>query len=198
MTLRTRHLLCLICGIMAIAAEAQTLRIDDKVSHWEGAFQAGLNNDGYGIDFCALYFPIQYVGIKAALGFAGEIEELGDWGRDEWETGHSYAVRFKFNPAIVLRTPRLIHWKSQDAGFYIFAEPGLVLSPGASGSRHARYFRWDMKTGINFQIDRYIATLGYGISNFSLYSGAPINHNGMPDNTNYITHTVYIGAAYKF
>lgn len=194
-----RYIMTAILALTGVlCASAQSLACADGLMRWEGAMSGGLNNDGYEVDFQAAYFPLPYVGIKASLGFAGEIEELGDWGREEWETGHEYAIRFKFNPSLVVRTPRLIHWKSQDAGFFLFTEPGIVLSPGASGSRNARWFSWDVKTGINFQIDRYIVTLGYGISDFSLYSGAPVNHNGLPKNTNYITHTVFIGGAYKF
>ncbi len=193
-----RYIVILLISIIVFKVNAQTLKIDEDVWHWEGGFNIGLNNDGYEFDFRGLYFPIQYVGAKIGIGAAGEIKEMGDWGSDQWETGHVYAVRFKFNPAIALRTPRLIHWKSQDGGFYLFTEPGIVLSPGASGSKNAEYFRWDVKSGINLQIDRYIVTLGYGISNFSLYSGEPINHNGIGTKTNYITHSVFIGGAYKF
>ena len=188
----------LLSAFIVFLSHAQTIKVDGDVMHWEGGFNTGLNNDGYEMSFRGLYFPIQYVGLKVGLGCAGEIEEIGDWGKDYSETGHTYAARFKFNPAVVLRSPRLIHWRSQDAGFYIFTEPGIVLSPGAAGSRHAEYFRWDLKTGINMQIDRYIFTVGYGISNFSLYSGSPYNHGGMPDKKDYITHTVYIGGGCKF
>lgn len=177
---------------------AQTLKTDDGLLHWEGSFIAGLNTDGYQFDFGIAYYPIQYVGIKASLGVNGEIEELGDWGKDEFETHHHYAVRFKFTPSLALRTPRLIHWKSQDGGFYLFAEPGIILSPRAVGSKHAEYLNWDFKGGINLQIDRFIISVGYGVSNFSLYSGWPTNHWGSSDRDKYITHSGFIGGAYKF
>ena len=74
----------------------------------------------------------------------------------------------------------------------------MILSPGASGSRNARYCCWDMKAGINMQLDRFILTIGYGISDFALYSGYPDNMHGLPDNDNYITHTVFVGTAFKF
>lgn len=193
-----RIVILLLFGVFTFISNAQVIKIGREVMHWEGGFNAGLNNDGYEMSFCGFYFPVQYIGLKAGLGFAGEIEEVADWGKEEWETGHTYAVRFKFNPAFVLRSPRLIQWKSQDAGFYIFTEPGFVLSPGAIGSKHAEYLRWDFKSGINMQIDRYIFTLGYGISNFSLYSGSPYNHLGLPDKMDYITHTVFIGGSCKF
>lgn len=188
----------IITALLPVAANAQSLGCDDGLFHWEAGFNVGLNNDGYGINLHTAYFPVQYAGIKVNLGFAGEIEEVSDWGNHEWETRHNYAIRFKFNPAIAIRSPRIIRWKSQNAGFYIFTEPGITLSPGAAGSLNAKHFSWDVKSGINMQIDRYILTIGYGISDFSLYSGAPISHNGIPENTNYITHTVFIGGAYKF
>lgn len=193
---RISIIVVMMCSIIATCA--QTLKTDDGKMHWEGSFLAGLNTDGYLFDFGVAYYPIQYVGIKAALGADGEIEELGDWGKDELETHHHYAVRFKFTPTLVLRTPRLIHWKSQDAGFYLFAEPGIVLSPGARGSKHAEYFNWDFKGGVNLQIDRILFSIGYGISDFCLYSGYPTNHWGMPDNDKYLTHSVFISISYKF
>lgn len=193
-----RYLIYLLASVIAFEVNAQTLKLDDGVARWEGGVNAGLNNDGYEWELRGLYFPIQYIGAKIGIGIAGEIKEVGDWDSDEWETGHIYAMRLKFNPAIVLRTPKLVYWKQQDGGFYLFTEPGIVLSPGASGSKNAKYFRWDLKSGINFQIDSYIFTLGYAISNFSLYSGEPLNHWGIGKKTDYITHTVYIGGAIKF
>ncbi len=187
--------LSMICHLIM---PAQSLSTDDGIRHWEADFRAGLNTDGYQFSFGAAYFPIQYAGVRAQIGLGGEIEEIGDWGKDELETHHSYAARFKFIPALVLRTPRLIHWKSQGAGIYLFAEPGLVLSPGASGSRNARCVNWDFKAGVNMQIDRFILMVGYGISDFSLYSGYPHNHWGASDPDNYITHSGFIGGAYKF
>lgn len=194
-----RLITALILSVIFISVDAQSLNIEDGKCHWEGGFNAGLNNDGYEFDFRIAYFPIQYIGIKAGIGVAGEIWELEDW-TDEYEDEvyYKYAARFKFNPAIVLRSPKLINWKSQDASFYLYVEPGIVLSPGARGSRNAQYCRWDVKSGVNLQFDRFIVTIGYGISNFSLYSGAPITNWGLPENTNYITHTVFIGGAVKF
>lgn len=201
---------CLFAAVWAVlAAAAQSLRCDDGTFHWESGISAALNNDGYELALRGYYFPVPYVGIKMELAFAGEIEEISDrnivWG-DDWgdtwsyrEDSHDYTMRFKFNPAIALRTPRLLHWKGQDAGFYLFTEPGIVLSPGAADRHNARWFCWDVKSGINMQIDRYIFTLGYGISNFSLYSGGPISHHAYSrSKTDYITHTGFIAFGCKF
>lgn len=181
-----------------LGMEAQSIDVDGERLRWEAGVGVGLNNDGFECDLSAAFFSVQYVGIRIGLGIAGEIMELQDWCDDEYPSYDDYAMRFKFNPAVVLRTPRLVKLRNSDYGFYLFAEPGIVLSPGASGSRNAKTFRWDMKCGINFQADRFIATLGYGVSNFSLYSGDPINHWGFPDKSDYNTHTVFLSAGVKF
>ena len=189
---------CVVTALCCYDAAAQSNITDDGLCRWETGAIAGLNNDGYEWQLQGAYFPLQYVGAKIGLGMAGEIHRVEDWGEDEWDTGHHYAARFKFNAAIVVRSPKIKNWKSQNAGFYLFTEPGIVLSPGASGSRNARICCWDLKSGINMQIDHLIFTLGYGISDYSLYSGYPDNMQGSPDNDNYITHTAFIGISYKF
>lgn len=148
----TRFISCMVLAPLFCAGSvnAQTLVCDDSALHWESGLSAGLDNDGYEIGVHAAYFPVQYLGLRASLGFAGEIESVEDWGQDSWgddyrDYRHRYAVRFKFSPALVLRSPRIVQLKSQEAGFYLFAEPGMVLSPGASGSRGARCFCWDVK-----------------------------------------------------
>ena len=99
-------LLILLLSVASFNAIAQTLHVDDEVSHWEADILGGLNNDGWQFDFGVAYFPLQYIGVKANIGFAGEIEQIEDWGKDELETGHSYASRFKFNPSLVMPHPQ--------------------------------------------------------------------------------------------
>ncbi|MDE6086164.1 MAG: hypothetical protein K2G40_07190 [Muribaculaceae bacterium] len=188
--------------------QGQSLNLDDGPAPWEGGINFGFNRDGYSTELRLIYFKTQYLGLKLGLGVAGEIWELEDWLDDDlnldygygygYERDYDYAIRFVFNPAIVLRTPRLIHWKQQDAGFFLFGEPGLIMSPGASGSRRAKWFRWNGKAGINMQISQFILTAGYELTNFSLYSGSPESHGGYPVKTDYLTHTFYIGGAVKF
>lgn len=198
-------------GILALlllwmsAAHAQSLMVDDAKMRWEGGGTAGLNNDGFELDFRGLFFFNQYVGLKVGVGCTGEIWTMEDWNdASDWtQPGyggrvHDYAVRFRFNPAVSLRSPALFEWKDREAAFYLFAEPGLTLSPGSSGSKDARTFCWDAKAGINMQIGRYVVTLGYGISDFSLYSGSPDSYWGQPGRKDYLTHSVFVGFAVKF
>lgn len=174
-----------------IQMSAQTLKVDDENTyHWEANFLAGLNGDGWQAEFGCAYFPLQYVGLKANIGFAGEIKEFNDWGLDDEETGHDYYYRFKFVPSIVLRTPSIAMFDTNSA-LYLFTEGGLVVSPGASGSKNARVCSWDAKCGINYQKGRVILFAGYNITNFDL-------HSGIVGNDNHLTHSGFIGTAYKF
>ena len=195
--MRYLQLICLVSFLCITEMSAQSLKVDNEILRWEAGASAGLNNDGYQIDLSAAWFPLQYVGARMTLGFAGEIEEIGDWGNDDWDSADDYAIRIKLIPALVLRSPRLVNWKSQSGGFYLFAEPGFVLAPGAAGSRNARIFNVDLKTGINLQLERVVLSLGYGITDFSLYSGRPINHHGLHARDTYITSSGFVAAAYK-
>ena len=184
-------------------ALAQTLACDDGTLHWEADIQAGLNSDGWQAEIGCAYFPVQFLGVKASVGLAGEIEELGyiiDYYADSpyYYEYRPYTLRFKFTPSLVLRSPKLIEWKNQGGAFHIFTEPGLVLSPGARGSHDARVCCWSVKCGVNLQIDRVLLYVGYGASNFTLYSGDPDNYNGLPEHPRRISHSAFVGTAFKF
>lgn len=186
-----RRIALIISLLVCACSMAQTIDFEDGRSHWEADILIGLNNDGYEFALGAAYFPFDFIGLKANIGAAGEIESVEDWGVEDWEKTRDYTTRFKFTPALVLRTPPLAQWKRIGGTFHLFAEPGLSLSPGASGSRGARWLNWDFKGGVNLQIDRAIVFIGYGFSSFSLYSG-------FPKTSNYTTHFGFIGTAYKF
>lgn len=200
-----KYLLTICFSLFVFAIQGQAIDLEDGPASWEAGLNLGLNKDGYHGEMHLTYFKSQYLGLKVGLGFAGEIWELEDWLGDDvsdygyvYDRDYDYAIRFIFNPAIVLRSPRIINWRQQEAGIYLFAEPGLIMSPGASGSRNAKWLRWDAKGGVNLQIDCFIFTLGYNLTNFSLYSGSPQNHWGNPDITEYLTHTIYVGGSIKF
>lgn len=184
---------------------AQSLIVDEEMKRWEGGAYAGLNNDGFEVDLRGLFFFNRYVGVKLGLGVAGELWTLEDWNRSQEWPGtqyggieHTYAMRFRVNPALAVRSPALFEWKDRDATFHLFAEPGIIFSPGSSGSRNARTLCWDAKAGVNMQMEKYVFTLGYGISDFSLYSGCPYSYWSQPGKKDYLTHTVFVGFGVKF
>ncbi|MDE6266817.1 MAG: hypothetical protein K2M07_05645 [Muribaculaceae bacterium] len=187
--------------------EAQTLNFSEKSYHLEGGLYAGFNTDGYEIDGGVSYFFNRFVGVRCGIGVAGEIGSLKSLSiafddDDQWlpGNGHEYydneitsLTRLRFIPAMVLRSPCLYDWKEQDVQLYLFAEPGVVLSTPGRDSHGAKWFNLMLRAGVNMQVDRWVFTLGYGISDFSLTSGIKgIEH------PNHLTNTVFIGAAYKF
>lgn len=184
--------------LSSVGVRAQSLETYEGTRNWEFNITPGLNNDGEQIDFGIAHFPIQYFGFKVQLGFASEIEELADWMDDDYDYDADYTIRFKSTFSIVLRSPKILKWKRYDGSFYLFAEPGIILSPGASGSHDAKTFNKDLKTGINLQIDRCVFSIGFGISDYSLYSGYPTNHWGDPERDNYTTYSGFLGFALKF
>lgn len=200
-----RIVIVVACFIYASMVSSQNINVDGTTMKWEASFDSGLNTDGYEVNFGVAYFPVSFIGLKTAIGFSGEIVRVEDWDID-WDDDYirpnlnncNYAIRFRFNPSVVIRSPRIIHWKSQDAGFYFFGEPGFILSPGASGSHKAQILCWNIRAGINMQIDRFILGIGYGLSNFSLYSGEPYNENGLPSDIEHRTHSGFLTAAIKF
>ncbi|MDE5934845.1 MAG: hypothetical protein K2G95_03645, partial [Muribaculaceae bacterium] len=103
--MRYLQLICLVSFLCITEMSAQSLKVDNEILRWEAGASAGLNNDGYQIDLSAAWFPLQYVGARITLGFAGEIEEIGDWGDDDWDSADDYAIRIKLIPALVLRSP---------------------------------------------------------------------------------------------
>ncbi|MCI9285682.1 MAG: hypothetical protein HFJ91_07835 [Muribaculaceae bacterium] len=202
-----RQIFITIMLAVAMHAGSQTLDVDLTRAHWEGTFNAGFNTDGWQMDAGVAYFPVQYIGVRASLGMSAQLQDLVDlifdsdpdniWGVRE--DNDIYASRFRFTSSVVLRSPKIIRMGSPDAGIYLFAEPGIVLSPGSYGSRHARIACWDMRCGINLQSDRYVFYLGYGLSNFALLSGYPYSDAEYYKSTDdYLTHSVFIGVAYKF
>ena len=188
---------------LPICGYAQSIDIDGETYHWEYNITGGVNTDGWQWDTGFTYFPLETIGLRMSIGFAGEIVALSDWDWDYYggfyrDYDKNYTVRFKFMPALVLRTPKLVEWKSTETSFHFFAEPGLVLSPGADGSEGAKTVRYNFRGGINVQVDRVVLSFGYEYSNFSLYSGYPHNEHGLPDNDNYPTHSGFVGLSYKF
>lgn len=60
-SLYNKMLLILLLSVASFNAIAQTLHVDDEVSHWEADILGGLNNDGWQFDFGVAYFPLQYI-----------------------------------------------------------------------------------------------------------------------------------------
>ena len=193
---------------MAISSSAAAMAHE----RWEASLTGGLNSDGWEWDAGIAYKPIPYLGLKMAIGLAGEIVAFEDWHIDDWWYGgeydppyheqyydnKNYTLRFKFMPSVELHSPALINWESRGVTFHLFANPGVSLSPGASGSHNARWFNWQVRAGVEMNISEISFRLGYGITDFSLYSGRPYNENGLPDDPEHHTHSGFATISYRF
>jgi hypothetical protein len=173
-------------------------------SKWEVSMAGGLNTDGWLYNIGAAYFPIPNLGFKMALGVDGEIRELGDWYWGDDYTGpfyytddDDYCTRFQFLASVELRTPPIIKL-GEVSCLQLFASPGVILSPGASGSCDSGWAYWDAKVGVMATFDHITAQLGYGYSNFNLYDGNPYSHNGYDYNEHHYTHSGFICVGYRF
>lgn len=173
----------------------------DDIFRFEGYTSIGLNTDGYEWTIGAAWFPIPYLGLKVSIGIDSEIKELSSWGFDDeyhYDYDNDYCARFLFAPAAELRTPSLIYFHSQGFGIQLFASPGVIMSPRASGARSGEWLYWSMRGGLMTLLDeRCTLQLGYGYSNFNLYAGAPVSHWGY-DEGHHNTHSVFVIFGYKF
>ena len=139
------------------------------------------SEDAYEFDLHFAWYPVETFGLRASIAFAGEYSDLLDKIVDRWhddddyyyyDYGRDYTWRFKFSPSIELRSPAIIKFNS-DANLRLFANPGVTLSPGAPGSRGAKWFTWQVRGGIEFNFSIVSLQLGYRCTNFYLYSGNP-------------------------
>lgn len=197
-----KRIFLLITVLIPFLMNGQTYGLNSDESHWESHWELNydfaLNTDGLETGLGIAYFPSDYFGLKGTISIATEIEQISNWIDDEYLDYYNYATRFKFIPSAVIRTPRLIEYSNGDGGMYLFAQPGIVLSPGASGSQDAKFCNWDFKCGLNFRFNDFMFSIAYGISNFSLYSGNPNSAIDIQGDTEHTTHTCQLSAAYCF
>lgn len=201
----------LIVCVAAAPAHNRDVRYADDIYLWRFSASAGLNSDGWEWDAGISFVPFEYVSVKFAIGMAGEIEPVSNWdlgwifdddGYYDDYYGYDddtyYTSRFKFMPSIEFKSPALVRWKSQDGTFHLFANPGVILSPGASGSRGANCCTWQIRGGVELDIDRLGLQAGYGYSTFSLYSGRPYSSLDLPDNPDRGTHSGFVSIFWRF
>lgn len=191
-----KRIFLLIALFTSVAAGAQSIRVDDELLRGEFNMNAGINTDGYQLEAGVAYFPGDCFGLRFTFGIDGEIGAFDDC--DCWCNNNSYAIRARFTPALVFRTPRIIRFRSPDSGLNLFVEPGVTFSPGASESKDPRTVCWDVKCGINLQFGIGFFTIGYEATNFALYSGRPYSYYKQPDNVDHNTHAAYVGFGIKF
>jgi len=163
------------------------------------------SRDAYEFDVNFTWYPVETFGLRASIGCSGEYREMfddiyDDW-RYEYDYYNNYTWRFKFSPSIELRSPALIKF-GDDKNIRLFANPGITLSPGASGSMDAKWFTWQVRGGIEVNFGIVSLQFGYRCTNFYLYSGNPysetdyeVDRDLIPDR---YTHSGFISAVFHF
>lgn len=176
-------------------------QIQDEYYRFEGLVSIGLNTDGSEWSMGVAWFPIPYLGLKAAIGLDSEIREMGSWvwGDDYEEPDYDdYCSRLQFITSFELRSPSLIRFRSQGFGIQLFASPGMIMSPRASGSSSGEWLYWSLRGGLMTVLnERCTLQAGYGCSSFNLYAGSPVSHYGY-DTGHHNTHSFFVSFGYKF
>lgn len=172
----------------------------DKYYPWEAGIEAGLNTDGYELAIHGAWFPVQSIGFKISLGMASEIGDLAQtllgYDYDDYDY---YVTRFKFMPSMEFRSPSLIRFGDSGVRLSLFCNPGVCLSPGAHGSHNPKWFTWQIRGGVALEIDRGVISLGYGYSNFNLFSGWVPDFDGEFHNDfSHHNHSVFLSIAGRF
>ncbi|MCM1450955.1 MAG: hypothetical protein NC102_01685 [Clostridium sp.] len=164
------------------------------------------SKDAYEGDINFTYYPVPTFGIRASLGMAGEYRDLydrwfDDWGCEHYSYADDYTWRFKFSPSIELRSPALVKF-SDTSSLRLFANPGVTLSPGAEGSRGAKWFTWQIRGGLEFDFGSIALQMGYRCTNFYLYSGNPFSRTEYEFDRDLIpdryTHSGFIAFLIRF
>lgn len=192
-----RILTTIICLISLTCVSAQ------YVDPWRAGFGVGVNNDGYEIGINLSYNIVPSFAVRMDIGAIGEFTEVEDWeifddDNQSWSRESDYASRFVFTPSVEMRSPALLKWRNDANGLRLFANPGISLSPGASGSVHPDWLYWQLRGGVQLNFSDFVLQMGYGYSNFDLYSGNPVSHNNKSEDRKKRTHTGFINLAFCF
>ena len=149
------------------------MRAEELEGKWDASLSFGLNTNGWEWELAFGWFPIRNIGVSLGLGMNSEITGIGSFYWDEYYEDYDYGTqRIYFRPAIELRSPAILKWKSKGIEFHLFGSPGAMLSPGASGSKGASWCNLSLRGGILTTIsDHLYFKIGYGFTNFYLYDG---------------------------
>lgn len=159
------------------------------------------NNQSWEVEPSVSYYFCKYLGATLGLNVTNQYNQVGYVGSVignselywEIEDGDANVAKFLIRPAISLRTPVLWLNKDHDTGLTIGIEPGLFVAlpyndqitvnyrDKAHGSiivdskrlsnTKGDWLFWNLRGIISLNVDRFIISTGYSISNFDIYSG---------------------------
>lgn len=159
------------------------------------------NNESWEVEPSVTYYFSKYIGVTLGLNVTSQYNQVGFSGtiagnsRIYWsiEDDETNVAKFLLHPAISLRTPILWLDKDHETGLTIQIEPGMYIalpvndqitvnyrdkernstiidSKRVSNTKGECVF-WNVRGSISLNIDRFVLSTGYSISNFDIYSG---------------------------
>lgn len=191
------------------------------------------NNESWEVEPSVSYYLNRYIGGTLGLNVTSQYNQAGFSGtisgnnRVYWsiEDDEANVAKFLLHPGISLRTPVLWLDKDQTTGLAIQIEPGLYIALPVNDQVTVNYrdkdhnstiidskrisntkgdcIFWNIRGSISLNVDRFVLSTGYSISNFDIYSG---RRNIVVDNlkldqmlpTREYTHTFFISLGYCF
>ncbi|RYT49936.1 hypothetical protein EAJ08_05100 [Bacteroides salyersiae] len=159
------------------------------------------NNESWEVEPSVTYYFSKYIGGTLGLNVTSQYNQVGFSGtiagnnRIYWsiEDDEANVAKFLLHPAISLRTPVLWLDKDHETGLTIQIEPGIYIalpvndqitvnyrdkersstiigSKSISNTKGECIF-WNIRGSISLNLDRFVLSTGYTISNFDIYSG---------------------------
>lgn len=159
------------------------------------------NNESWEVEPSVSYYLNKYIGGTLGLNVTSQYNQAGFSGtipgnnRIYWsiEDDEANVTKFLLHPAISLRTPVLWLDKDQVTGLAIQIDPGLYIALPVNdqitvnyrdksynstivdskrlSNTKGGYIFWNIRGSISLNIDRFVLSTGYSISNFDIYSG---------------------------
>lgn len=159
------------------------------------------NNQSWEVEPSVTYYFCKFLGATLGLNVTNQYNQVGYSGSVignselywEIEDGDANVAKFLIRPAISLRTPVLWLNKDHDTGLTIGIEPGLFVALPSNDEITVNYrdkahgsiiigskrlsntkgdwLFWNLRGIISLNVDRFIISTGYSISNFDIYSG---------------------------
>lgn len=159
------------------------------------------NNQSWEVEPAVTYYFYRYIGATFGLNVTSQYNQVGYSGsvsgnnRIFWtiEDNEANVAKFLLRPAVSLRTPMIWLDKDHDNGLTIQIEPGLsialpvndqvavnyrdkehnstIMDSKRFSNTKGEWLFWNIRGSISLNVDRFVISTGYSISNFDVYSG---------------------------
>lgn len=159
------------------------------------------NNQSWEVEPAVTYYFYRYIGATFGLNVTSQYNQVGYSGsisgnnRIFWtiEDNEANVAKFLLHPAVCLRAPMIWLDKDHDTGLTIQIEPGLsialpvndqvavnyrdkehnstIMDSKRFSNTKGEWLFWNIRGSISLNVDRFVLSTGYSISNFDVYAG---------------------------